>query len=788
MSDTTIVQGHPHVDPRQPRAGTRCDTNPPVFVWKPRGENGGKETSFGLKVCRDRGMRRVVLQVRGLVDPMYLPTEALPAGRYFWAWSAGGKWSEVFEFVIPASCVKVEVPEVAKWLERLPQGHPRLYVRPEQVEALRESRTGEREESWRGLKAQADAELAKDHEYPEPPFLSDWSVEYQKTYDLWLKILRETRMFVTGAQTLALAYLASGDRRYGEAACRRLDSVARWDPDGSSHIVHNDEAHMSVMWWGPAACDWVWDVFTPEQRRRVIAHFRRRGQITFEHMHARGGYGVTDFRSHSGREIVFLANLAMVFYRHIPEAATWLRWLRPVLCGIWPIWAGADGAWAEGIMYGFAYVNIMTTFASALKEGCGVDLYRRPFWANHGIWRQWCHMPYAQWVGFGDQSYVKNWNGVWNEGAALAEILYRQTGRAELGMYAGQMRRLTERGPERPPVNAQLYLIPKAEVIGAGRSVREARGRQELMRVFPAAGWAAIRTDLEDGKKDIAMIFRSSPFGAISHSHANQNDLILHVGGQVMAMPSGYYPGYGSPHHTHWTWQTHAHNCVTFSNIGQLVESYESTGKILYAFEDDLVCAVGGNGDAAYRLAASRCRRHIVFLKRQRALVVVDEFVAAEGVNTALQWNLHSWGRFAVDEKVRQFVLKRGGSSLQGTVMYHRDGFFSLSKGWDPSPPAGKGDYPMQHHLRFSTTALERRLNFGVVLACGLPGKGRAVAKVRTSVEGELEEARVGDARVVLHPGGRAIGARGVKNDIVLWVRVGGRSYQVGTEGVSPGK
>lgn len=171
-----------------------------------------------------------------------------------------------------------------------------------------------------------------------------------------------------------------------------------------------------------------------------------------------------------------------------------------------------------------------------------------------------------------------------------------------------------------------------------------------------------------------------------------------------------------------------------------------------------------------------------MFLKRQRALVVVDEFVAAEGVSTALQWNLHSWGRFAVDEKARQFVLKRGGSSLQGTVMYHRDGFFSLSKGWDPSPPAGKGDYPMQHHLRFSTTALERRLNFGVVLACGLPGK--AMAKVRTVVEGELEEARVGDARVVLHPGGRAIERRGMKDDTVVWVRVGGRSYQVGTEGV----
>ena len=83
-----------------------------------------------------------------------------------------------------------------------------------------------------------------------------------------------------------------------------------------------------------------------------MAQFRRRGQITFDHMHNRGSYGVTRFDSHAGREIVFLAHIALVFHEHIPEAQTWLEWLRPVLCGIWPIWAGDDGAWAEGPSYG----------------------------------------------------------------------------------------------------------------------------------------------------------------------------------------------------------------------------------------------------------------------------------------------------------------------------------------------------------------------------------------------------------------------------------------------------
>ena len=70
---------------------------------------------------------------------------------------------------------------------------------------------------------------------------------------------------------------------------------------------------MSVIWHGPTACDWAWDQFTDEERERVIAQFRQRGQITFEHMHDRGSYGVSRFDSHAGREIVFLALTAFTF-------------------------------------------------------------------------------------------------------------------------------------------------------------------------------------------------------------------------------------------------------------------------------------------------------------------------------------------------------------------------------------------------------------------------------------------------------------------------------------------
>ena len=133
-------------------------------------------------------------------------------------------------------------------------------------------------------------------------------------------VMWEHRRFVKGAETLALAYLASGTVRYGRAAAQRMASISRWDPEGSSYIEHNDEAHMSSDLARTDSLRLGLGPFTDEERERVIAQFRRRGEITFEHMHDRGSYGVSRFDSHAGREIVFLAQVAFRFYEHIPEA------------------------------------------------------------------------------------------------------------------------------------------------------------------------------------------------------------------------------------------------------------------------------------------------------------------------------------------------------------------------------------------------------------------------------------------------------------------------------------
>ena len=505
------------------------------------------------------------------------------------------------------------------------------------------------------------------------------------------------------------------------------------------------------------------------------------GEITFEHMHDLGCYGITRFDSHAGREIVFLAHIAMVFHEHIPAANRWLEWLRPVLCGIWPIWAGDDGAWSEGPSYGLAYITIMTMFASSCKRATGIDLYRRPFWGNHARWRQWCLPPYAEWMGFGDHS--ERWASGWHSNADLVDLIGRETDTGEFNAYVAAFRREAEQldtpaERQMPGVNAQLFLAPPPP------AAQPAASTSTVLRTFPVAGWAALRTDLRDPARDVAFIFRSSRFGSYSHSHANNNDFILHVGGRVLAMPSGYYSGYGSDHHAHWVWHTKSHNCLTLSDAPQLMRSHDSAGYIDHPFEDEHLAYFRGTADASYADRATRCRRHVLYLKEHTCILLVDEFVARPGIVSALQWNIHSWNEFAVDEEQRSFLLERDGSSLETHFLYQHNAFFSLGDGWDPPPMKGKenSQWHQQYHLRFTPSGLIERRNLGVILCPGHAHLRRA--RVQTERIGQAEVARIDDDLILVNQGG-SIECENLRGDDLILLRVGGRCYAIGDDGLS---
>ncbi|MGD7704715.1 DUF4962 domain-containing protein [Microlunatus sp. Y2014] len=751
---------HPHLDPRQPRHDESPGTNPPLLAWLPEPD----QTQFRLVVSPNPDLTSPVLDVTTTV-PMFLPEHALTPGRYHWSWSAGDRQAETFTFDLTDDVVVLEVPPAAAWLSRMSPSHPRIHVRTEELPQLRDrfADSPHREQ----VIALADAALAEPHHLDEPPFLPDREVDGDEVwFAAWRKGVYDTQGFARGAQHLALAHLFTEDRRYARAACERMDSLARWDPEGSTEVHANSENHMATIWHTAKVTDWVWHEFTDEERARVVDHYAHRCLLQFRQLAEEDVYGVTNFDSHSGRKIVFLALWAIVLADEVPAAREWLDWLRPVLAGIWPVWAGDDGAWAEGVSYAAAYVEIMSMLATTLKHQADVDLYRRPFWAGHGQWRRWAFPPYAEWMGFGDGTDAAKSR---NSNAHLVELIARETGDGSLVPYLQQVREQVhlERGGTEDPSAEQVLVSLITDL------PKPTAPTDEVVRHFPFAGWAAIRSHVAGpAADDVAVLFRSSPLGSWSHSHADNNDVVLHVAGRVMLMPSGYYDGYATDHHAHWVWHTKAHNCVTLSDGGQLMRSRTSTGSIAKPYVDDNLVHLLGVADASYP-QADRCRRHVVTFRESGVVLLLDDMVPLAESAVALQHNLHSYAEFEVDDTARRFTLQRGPATVVGQVMWHHTGFFEQSAGWFPEPlPERRGD--QQHHLRFSTPLGPRAL--GVLLATGTAD--RAPATITAEQADGREWARFGSVEVSTPI---------VPGDELARITVDGQAYIVTPDGLHRG-
>lgn len=785
-----LSQPHPHEDPRQPLNGASIQTNPPVFV----GAYQGKGKEYRLQISTERAFSSIQMDVKVGTDPMYLPEKALAPGNFFWKWLWENGESEIFSFTVPAEAVVLEIPSVDIWLSKFAQKRPRVYFLEHELEELRASRFDSRKTFWHELKKDADAYLGERHHLPEPDFLPDQKLDSQAYMNAQHKGIRDSRLFTIGANVMALAYLACGEQKYARAACERIASICQWDPDGSTHLAHQDETHMAVIMHGPPTCDWIWEHFTTEEKKTVIGQYRRRGQITFAHMHDAGCYGIDRFDNHSVREVIFLAQLAIVFHEHIPEAREWLVWLRPILCGVWPTWGRDDGSWAEGFMYGCTYITHMTMFITTLHRGVGVNLFERPFWKNNIRWRMQTAPVYSKkFLSFGDGSSPMR--GLWRMTADLVRLVAHSTKTSEFDTYLAELEGeipRTQSGVE------DLWYFRKVSPLqylcGAGSETKKIadvnRRPAKMLSLFPEGGWAAIRSAPHDPENDVAFIFRSSPYGNDSHSHANQNDFILHAGGEALLHPSGYYDGWGTHHQTSWVWHSRSHNCLTLSGASQLLRSREARGAVVGAFEDERLVYFLGNADRAYANQVRKCRRHVLFFKNENVFLLLDEVSAKPGQSFQIQWNAHSFEKFKVDPVNKKFSIKKNKVLLEGRFLYSESSFFTQSEGFEPDYHHVLEEnlkfWGNQHHLQFvaSTYAAERRI--GILLA---PRFGsRRPPEIETNLDGHVECARFGDIEIRIRQGERLAPKNSAPNTApFLEVRIGESYLKIGSDGICEG-
>jgi hypothetical protein len=650
-----------------PADGATPAANPPAMAWLPE----PNAIAYFVELSQDPAFPPgATLRIARTPYCLYTHTEPLAPGRWHWRygfWTREGQRSGrsvTRSFVVTPQAAVFPRPSMEFVRSKLLAEHPRLFMRPEQVESLRRAAQGDLHDRWLKLKARADRYLTKELT-PEPPPWTDgkWNApEWRANYAAVVSAC-------DAAETMAFAYLISGDERYARRTREWLLHIASWDPAGSTSIKVNDEAGMPILHVTSRAYDWIYDALSDDDRRIMREMIRARGEEAYRRLHGRP-YEQRAYDSHAGRMWHFLGEAAIAYHGEVPEADRWLEYATTIFWGWYPIWADADGGWAEGMAYWTSYINRVTWWLDALKATTGVDGTRKPFFSKVGDFPLYFAAPHAPISGFGDMAE----RAAPSSAGRVANYFADAVGNPHWKWLAEEW-------------GAAAHEDSPIGFLRAARSPVAAQAPDDLpgAKLFRGTGLVAMHSDLAHPADDVQLMFRSSPFGNISHSHADQNAIVLGAYGEPLLVNTGIRPWYGSPFCKEYYWATLSHNCVLVNGEGQ-PRTAEARGRVTAFAQDGRFIYAAGDASAAYPNARAVTRR-IMFV-RPDTFVLHDR--VAGGEPAAAQWLAHGRAPFAVLADANQVTLEHGKAKMRITFVAPQGMRFAQTDRYPLQPESGK--------------------------------------------------------------------------------------------------
>jgi len=631
--------------------------------------------------------------------PTYTHHSALPTGTYYWRYrftdkkGAESDWSVTRRFIVPADAVEFPMPTRAQQRERVPAQHPRLFLRPEELPRLRALAAGREKKAFDKLRIAAD-KLIQAGPTPEPTERgSARNKEDERAVKFWWPNREQCDRATKEAELLAFVYLISQDKKYGEAARKWLLHLASWDPDGPTNFALNCEAGKAMLYRPARAYDWAYDMFTPEERAKIAAVWRRRVSDAWNSGEVARGVGHLSrpYNSHGNRVWHKIAEVAIAFLDEIPEAPTWLDYAVNKFYACYPVWADDDGGWHEGVSYWAGYMSKAVSWLQVSRAALGIDGLKKPFFAQVGDYPLYIAPPGSPNSGFGDLSYRPPSKGI----GGFMEYHIRMRG-VQPDSHAPYWRWWTE----------QWKMSDEGGVIGFLYDANlpampEAKAPTDLppSKVFHGIGVASLHTTLLDAADDVHFLFKSSPFGSQSHGHNPQNTFQLNAYAEPLLVTCVYRDLHGSKFHYQWVHSTVAHNGVLVNGEGQEKHKAAPQGRIVaerLGKEYDYLC---GDAAAAYGGRLTRALRHVAFVKGEAPFLVLCDDLAAKEPAT-FQFMLHALNRFTVDEKTGRLFVEQPRAGV--AVQYLSPAPLTYRQ-WDGFTPPPKKEFPNQWHVEAGT-------------------------------------------------------------------------------------
>ena len=633
----------------RPGHGAELPISPVGLAWLPC----PSAADYRVEIFAKNGPR-VYSQNTGK-DPVHLPDRVLPSGDYTWdviAFDERGtdiarRGKQSFSILPGAAKLPWVAPK--ELLRRVPAEHSRILYARADLGRIRATLSSTRAKSWRACKSSADRSLSKGvPAFPKYHLIEDAGtrrLEYGRYFSYF-------RGYVDGAlMDLSLAFLMSEENKYARAAKRILLEIASWPTDDddvtSVSARWGDEAGLSFSKCAHIAYDWLYPALNDSERKQVFDMCRARAWQTYGRLN-RSNYLTYPGESHAGRLIAYLTDMSLAMAGETPDAEIWLTYSLKALLTFYPHWAGVDGGWAEGTGYGLWYNTFYIPAFESLRRLADYDLWQRPFFNRIRYFFFYCMANHGEIRPFGDAAER---GGPGTRGGS---------GYAELMAFHAHCY-------NDPYVGWWVKQIPgyRGQKDGFGALLHKdelpAKAPTDLpqSRVFKSVGWAGLHSDITKPESDTCLIFKSSPYGSVSHSHADQNAFAIMKGGTALAIPSGYYgPSYGKPHHAQWTRSTKANNCVLVNGLGQKIRVAD--GGAIVGFKDAAGYSyVAGDATPAYVGRLNKWVRRILFL-RPGLFLLLDEIEAP--AQSRYQWMLHAFEKMEI--KGDKVTSRRRGATL----------------------------------------------------------------------------------------------------------------------------
>jgi len=561
----------------------------------------------------------------------------------------------------------------------VPKEHPRLLFPKAQLPEIRKTLTTTRKNAFKDLTAAAanalSLPLMKQPDFDKYTSRKDYAAKRTAYKDAYYEFGHN---YIGGMVPMALMYTLTGEKKYGNAAKMHILNLLDWDLGGVTSVQDPrfDEIGLKLARTAALGYDWCYDLFSQEERRAVEEMLIARGNLLLERMQRRDFLN-TPGESHDGRVPGYLVEFAIALAER-PEVEAWMDYGMKSILTVFPHWGGKDGGWGEGVNYALSYNDRFITPLQSVYMSTGYDLWQKPFFRKFPYFLIYCISPKAEDTPFGDMEHLC----ILDRGDKLRAMLLFFALRNQdpvMRWWVDLFAKEQDSSLEGLTI-ANSLILADTVVPAPPKSIPPDRA-------FEGIGWAALHSDLTKPDKDLMVLFKSSPYGSVSHSHLDQNSFAILKGGSSLAMPAGArYPQHGSPFHTEYTRLTVAHNALLINGKGQIDRDEKASG-VLTKFETmPHIGYAAGEAQNCYGKPVTRYVRHMV-LVRPWLVLVVDDVEASEPVQ--VEWLMHAKERLDLNEKEQTFVSHRDDAFMKVHLLTPGGFYFHQDDAWPVDPKQG---------------------------------------------------------------------------------------------------